>query len=318
MLSKVANVVYDPQAKCERFDNFMYEIMCGDVEKVNYLQMLFGYALSGTNEREEAYFLYGKTTRNGKSTLLDTIKYLFGDYGLNIQPESLAEQKKNGSGPSGDIARLNGCRLLQMAEPPKSMKLDVALLKTLIGRDDITARYLHENDYEFKPVFKLFVNTNYLPLVSDDTLFASERVKVITFDRHFESNEQDQGLKDVLKSSEVLSGILNWILQGNKQYRESHGVIHIPSSVIEETEKYRRLSDKLELFLMDFAAENTTSLYACSNLYVKYVEWCKDNNYYLNGKHSFLSGIRKKKGYQSTGTIDGKTVKNVFHIEPGD
>ena len=318
MLSKVANVVYDPQAKCERFDSFMDEIMCGDAEKVKYLQTLFGYTLGGTNEREEAYFLYGKTTRNGKSTLLDTIKYLFGDYGMNIQPESLADQKKSGRAASGDIARLDGCRLLQMAEPPKSMNLDVALLKTLTGRDEITARYLYENDFEFKPIFKLFVNTNYLPLVSDNSLFASERVKVITFDRHFESDEQDLGLKDALISPESLSGILNWILQGNKRYRENHGVIEMPNSVIIETENYRKHSDKLEVFLTDFAAENVADLYACSILYDKYVEWCKANNRFQDGKHSFLSGIRKKEGYQQTGTINGKTVKNVFHFEPSD
>lgn len=158
LLSKVANVRYDPYEKYDKFTSFLNEIMIGDKEKIRYLQMLFGYAMEGTNKREEAYMLYGKTTRNGKSTLLDTINYLFGDYGMTIQPESLMEQKKNGRAASGDIARLNGCRLLQMAEPPNNMKLDVALFKTLTGRDKITARRLYECEFEFTPVFKLFLN----------------------------------------------------------------------------------------------------------------------------------------------------------------
>lgn len=314
LLSKVANVEYDPKARCDRFDGFMKDIMLGDVEKIRYLQMLFGYAMSGTNEREECYMLYGSTTRNGKSTLVDTINYLFGDYGMNIQPESLAEQKKSGRSASGDIARLNGCRLLQMSEPPKNMKLDVALLKTLTGRDKITARHLYENDFEFTPIFKLFINTNYLPVVLDDTLFSSERIKVITFERHFEPEEQVTGLKDELKSAESLSGILNWILCGNQLYRNDPQAISPPAAVREATDAYRNHSDKLSLFLNDLCSEDCDAVMRCSELYDRYVDWCKDNNYGSEGKHSFLSEIRKRPGYKESGTINGQTVRNVFYL----
>ena len=314
MLSKVANVEYNANARCDRFDKFMKDIMLGDGDKIRYIQTLLGYAMSGTNEREEAYIFYGSTTRNGKSTLLDTINYLFGDYGMNIQPESLAEQKKSGRSASGDIARLNGCRLLQMAEPPKNMKLDVALLKTLTGRDKITARHLYENDFEFTPIFKLFINTNYLPVVLDDTLFTSERIKVITFERHFNPEEQDTGLKDTLKSPESLSGILNWILRGNQQYRTNPEAIIPPKAVREATESYRNHSDKLTQFLDDFTAERTDKAVSCSTLYYEYSDWCRDNNYGTEGKHTFMNEIRKRPEYKETGTIGGQTVRNVFNI----
>lgn len=314
MLSKVANVRYESNAKCERFSKFMKDIMLGDEEKIAYLQVLFGYAMGGTNEREEAYILYGSSTRNGKSTLLDTIKYLLGDYGMNIQPESLAEQKKSGRSASGDIARLNGCRLLQMSEPPKNMKLDVALFKTLTGRDSITARQLYENDFEFTPVFKLFINTNHLPVVIDDTLFSSERIKVITFDRHFRPEEQDTSLKDDLKSPESLSGILNWILQGNQRYRTDPQAISPPKAVREATDAYRNHSDKLTLFLDDFCAENCKTEMPCSRLYEEYIVWCRDNNYGAEGKHSFMAEIRKRPGFRETSTIDSQTVRNVYYF----
>ena len=314
MLSKVANVDYKPNAKCDRFDKFMKDIMLNDGEKIRYIQTLFGYAMTGTNEREEAYLFYGSTTRNGKSTLLDTINYLFGDYGMNIQPESLAEQKKSGRSASGDIARLNGCRLLQMAEPPKNMKLDVAMLKTLTGRDKVTARHLYENDFEFTPIFKLFINTNYLPVVLDDTLFSSERIKVITFERHFSPEEQDTGLKDTLKTPESLSGILNWILRGNQLYRTDPQAITPPKAVIEATESYRNHSDKLTLFLDDFMSERDDKIISCSNLYYDYEAWCKDNNYVTEGKHSFMNEIRKRPEYKERGTINGQTIRNVFTL----
>ena len=314
MLSKVANVDYNPKARSDRFDKFIKDIMVGDREKILYIQTLFGYAMSGSNEREEAYIFYGNTTRNGKSTLLDTVNYLFGDYGMNIQPESLAEQKKSGRSASGDIARLNGCRLLQMSEPPKNMKLDVALFKTLTGRDKITARHLYENDFEFTPVFKLFINTNYLPVVLDDTLFTSDRIKVITFERHFEPEEQDTGLKDALKTPESLSGILNWILRGNQQYRQNVQALCPPKAVRDATEAYRNHSDKLSLFLDDLHSEECDAVMRCSELYDRYVAWCKENNYGSEGKHSFMSEIRKRPEYKESGTINGQTVRNIFCV----
>lgn len=315
LLSKVANVEYDPTAKCPRFIQFMKDIMIHNTEKIKYLQVLFGYAMSGTNEQEEAYILYGSTTRNGKSTLLDTMNSLFGDYGLNIQPESLSEQKKNGRAASGDVARLDGCRLLQMAEPPKSMKLDVAMLKTLTGRDTITARRLYENEFEFTPIFKLFINANYLPVVIDDTLFTSERIKVITFDRHFEPDEQDKGLKDELKTPESLSGILNWIISGNRMYRDDPEAIKPPESVRKATDEYRAHSDKMMLFLNDIGSEGISSTYSCKDLYEQYILWCRENNFGGDGKISFMNKLREMPGFKERATIEGRTVRNVFSFD---
>ena len=91
-------------------------------------------------------------------------------------------------------------------------RLSAALVKTLTGNDTITARFLHENGFEFQPQFKLFINTNHLPQVTDVTLFSSGRVKLIPFERHFSEQERDTGLKKELAKPASLSGILNCCL----------------------------------------------------------------------------------------------------------
>ena len=73
--------------------------------------------------------------------------------------------------------------------------MNIALVKQLTGGDTYTARFLNENPVEFKPEFKIFINTNHLPRTSDDTVFLSGRVKLIPFDRHFLPHEQDNGQK---------------------------------------------------------------------------------------------------------------------------
>ena len=84
----------------------------------------------------------------------------------------------------------------------------------MTGNDSINARYLHENSFDFKPQFKLYINTNYLPVISDMTLFSSGRVVIIPFDRHFEEWEQDKSLKEEFSKPEVQSAILNWLVDG--------------------------------------------------------------------------------------------------------
>ena len=86
-------------------------------------------------------------------TLMETIAYMFGDYATSSTPDTLALKKKDSSRPSGDIARLNECRFLNMSEPSRQLILDSALLKTLLGRDKITARHLNQSEFEFYPKF---------------------------------------------------------------------------------------------------------------------------------------------------------------------
>ena len=193
LLSKICNAEYDPAADCKEWQKFLLEIMRDDKEKISYLQKIAGLSLTGNTEQETCFILYGSTTRNGKSTFCETLIYLLGDYALTMKPESLAvKQNLDSRQASGDIARLAGCRFCNASEPPKRMLFDTALLKSLLGRDSITARHLHQREFSFIPKFKLVINTNYLPTITDDTVFSSGRINVISFDRHFEPQEQDK------------------------------------------------------------------------------------------------------------------------------
>lgn len=295
LLSKVSNVVYDPNKKAPVFEKFINEVMQGDVETTRFLQKTIGYALTGSTSLETCFILYGASTRNGKSTLIETLLYMLGNtkgYAMSMSPETLAQkQNKDSRQASGDIARLKGCRFLNTSEPPKRMVFDVALLKTLLGRDSITARQLFEKEFEFIPIFKLFINTNFLPLITDDTLFSSGRITVIPFNRHFEPHEQDRTLKDRLKDESEISGIFNWCLEGLKMFN-SEG-LEQTEAIISATEEYRTNSDKLGNFISECLIESSTNTQA-KDVYEKYREWCTENGYGTENMTNFYNELTSK------------------------
>ena len=317
LLSKICNVNYNPAASCKEWEKFLGQIMQGNQEKIKYLQKIAGLSLTGNTQEETCFILYGSTTRNGKSTFCETLIYLLGDYALTMKPESLAiKQNTDSRQASGDIARLAGCRFCNASEPPKRMLIDTALLKSLLGRDSITARHLHQREFSFIPKFKLVINTNYLPAITDDTVFTSGRINVISFDRHFEPEEQDKHLKDKLRQDSELSGILNWCIDGLRMYRKEG--LYTPAAVQQATETYRTDSDKIGNFIKECLTE-TGKNSSIKSVYEVYSTWCSDNGYGTESKGNFISELKGKGLYATSGTVDGKTVKNIvkgYTVEP--
>jgi putative DNA primase/helicase len=292
LISKITNVSYDPKIKSELWLRFIDEVMQGNTDKLEYLQKAIGYGITADTSLETCFILYGATTRNGKSTLVETIMHMLGGssgYAMQIKPESLAQKQNNDSRQAnGDIARLDGVRFLNVSEPPKKMIFDAALLKTLLGRDSIVARHLHEREFEFVPVFKLFMNTNYLPLIQDDTLFASRRINVISFNRHFDEQEEDRTLKNKLRTPKNLSGILNWCIEGlRKFYTEG---LKPTKTIIEATAEYRRDSDKVGKFLAECLEPANENMMA-GTAYEVYEQWCRACGYGCENQGNFFAEL---------------------------
>lgn len=309
LLSKICNAEYEPEATCSEWEKFLFEIMQGDKEKILYLQKIAGLSLTGNTEQETCFILYGNTTRNGKSTFCETLIHLLGDYALTMKPETLAvKQNLDSRQASGDVARLAGCRFCNASEPPKRMLFDTALLKSLLGRDSITARHLHQREFSFIPKFKLVINTNYLPTITDDTVFSSGRINVISFDRHFEPHEQDKHLKDKLRSGKELSGILNWCIKGLQLYRKDG--LEPPKAVKNATETYRTDSDKIGNFINECLTKTGKNSKA-KDIYDVYIKWCDDNGYGCENKGNFFAELKAKGLFMNSGTVDGKTIRNV-------
>ncbi len=288
-LTKLTEVDYDPSATCPRWDSFMEEVFEGDADRIRYLQKCIGYAMSGDTRLECMFILYGPTSRNGKGTTMETVLRILGEYGRTAKPDMLSKKNfADSSGPSEEVARLNGARMVNVSEPEKSMVIDASLTKQMTGNNTLTARYLRENSFEFKPQFKLFIDTNHLPQISDMTLFESDRIRIIPFNRHFSESERDIDLKSFFAENHNLSGILNWCLEGFRLYQEEG--LKMPESVAKATQEYRDQSDRISMFTNQCLQKQAGQELRSSAIYERYKTWCGENGY----KYENAANFRKK------------------------
>ena len=302
MLTKMCPVDYDPSAKCDRFEQFIGEIMSGDVEKARYLQKALGYALSGLTHHECMFVLWGESTRNGKSTLAETVRKVLGTYACSAKAETLGlNNYANGQSHSEDVARLVGMRFVNIPEPDKGLVFNGGLVKSLTGNNTINARRLYENSFDYTPKFKLFLDCNHLPLVNDMTLFDSRRLVIIPFTRHFGPEEQDRRLKSFFAQPENQAGILNWLIEGYRLLIEEG--LDPPASVLSAMGVYAEDSDMMSLFVKEHLIAQPADEVRTSDVYKRYRNWCEENCIVPESARMFNADLRR------IGTIARKRPK---------
>ena len=311
MLTKLAGCAYDDRAGYAEWVAFLAETFGGDGGVASFLQMCVGAALAGDTTAERFYVAYGPT-RTGKSTTLDTILSMFGDYGTTIQPETLQQTRRNAKSASPDVARLNGMRFVQCPEPPKNMPLDAALVKQWTGGDLVATRHLFGDEFSFRPQFQLWVNTNYLPEVNDQTLFESGRVVAVPFDNRRAEGERDAGLKERMRAPGFLSAVLNWALDGYAMLGVSDG--HIPAACAEATRAYATDSDRMGEFVADECEVGEGLREDGARLYERYANWAEANGCGRLQKAKFYAELARRDGIRDAGrgTVHQKGTRHLF------
>lgn len=295
MLSKICGCEYDiKRRKPKMWLKFLDDITNHDKDLQEYIQRCIGYSLSGSNKEQCAYFLYGMGN-NGKSTFLDTIADMLGDYGANTQPDTLMLQSKVGSlggGANSDIARLKSARFVTCEEPTEGVRLNEGLLKQLTGGSKVTCRFLYGDEFEYTPEFKIWVATNHKPVVRGTDVGIWRRIKLIPFEVNIPKEKVDKNLKYKLRQE--FPQILAWAVEGCMKW-QSDGV-NDPECVLEATKDYKQEMDLIAGFveqcvIIDY--DSDVKIMA-SDLFSIYSKWAKQNNEWEMSAKKFGMEIMKK------------------------
>lgn len=269
---------YDPEATCPRWRRFLAEIFCEDQELIEHIHRAVGYSLTGEQSEQCWWLLYG-AGRNGKSTFLETLQFVFGpSLGWSTGFSTFAARPSS-SGHSEDLANLARKRLVTASETAEGTKLNEARIKALTGGDRINASVKYGHERVFQPQLSLWLGVNHLPSVTDDSYAFWRRVLTIPFRRRFcPANEGEKGdliddrdLKGTLQREAV--GILNWAVEGCRKWRE--GGLTKPAVVVAAVEKYQRESDPVATFLEDRTVEEQNGFVVSGDLYFAYQLWAE-------------------------------------------
>lgn len=302
-LTKITNIAFDENAKCPEWLNFLDQIFLGDKTIIEYMQRLIGYSLTGDISEQIMMFLVGGGS-NGKSTFINTIKDLMGDYGRQAKSDTFIKKKE--SGANNDIARLVGSRFVSAIESEEGEKLADSFVKQITGGEPVLARFLRQEFFEFIPEFKVFFTTNHKPIIGGLDEGIWRRVKLIPFNLSLPAHKRDKRLPE--KLSLEMPGILNWAIEGCMKWQKDG--LKEPKVVAEATGKYKDDMDILAPFLDEVCyvdeRENESIMIEAKELYNTYERWCFNSGERSLGNRSFYRMLETK-GFGKTKGTGNKT-----------
>jgi putative DNA primase/helicase len=283
LITKFSPVSYKPEANAPQFQDFLNRIMEQNQCLIDYLQLAFGYAMTASVSEQTWFYPYG-TGANGKSTLLNIIMSVMGDYATQTAPDTWLVNNSNNTAPRPDLARLRGMRLIVTSEPDDHRKLSENLLKIFTGGDPITSRPLYEKEFTYTPAGKLFLCANYKLSVTGQDEGFWRRVKMIPFNVRIPESERDKNLLEKLQAEQ--EGILAWLVEGAVRWHRDG--LPENATVNGMTADYKSEMDFLEDFLNEdslILGENLSI--EASGLYRMYVGYCEDKKIKPISQNSF-------------------------------
>lgn len=272
-ITKISNVMYDPSAKCPLFDKFIYRIMDGDKELIEYMQRFLGYCLTGSVVEHIMQIRFG-VGQNGKSVLSNIEGELLGDYAKAAGGYLLLKQPNGGNDNTTqtELAKLRGTRLARISEIDEGARLAEAQLKNITGGDTISCRAVYSLPIEYDPTFKITLLCNHTPNVQGTDFAIWRRIHKVPFLVTIPEEEKDPKLFSKLRNE--LPGILNWAIAGCLEWQKNG--LKPPKAVLDATAEYKTNEDMFASWLNDccnLGAQYSTKASSLLESFVKYSSW---------------------------------------------
>jgi P4 family phage/plasmid primase-like protien len=277
----------DPNAMCSRittvapefatpspiWDKFLNDSTAGDIELQLYLQRLLGYGLTGLTDEDALAFVWGEG-QNGKSTFLEVVTRIFGDYHERAAMETFLATTYDRH-PT-ELAKLAGARLVTAAETQEGRRWDEQRVKELTGGDEVTARFMRENFFNFWPKFLLLFYGNHRPEIRNLDEAMRRRFHLVPFVHRVPDELKDLHLAGKLKAE--YPAILAWMIRGCIEWQRRE--LAPPSSVQLATAEYFADEDPVGRWIEERCETRSEMAATMVDLFRSWEQWTNANGEY--------------------------------------
>jgi len=274
MLTKRTDIDYDPTATAPTWRAFLDRIFEGNGDVLQFIQRAVGYTLTGSTDEHCLFFLYG-VGANGKSTFLEAMRMLMGEYYVTTSVEAMLATEYTG-GATPYVASLPGMRMAMASEMPEGRRFNESLIKDITGGGTITARHLYGAPFEFQPSHTMWISGNYRPRITGTDEGIWRRLKVVPFNA-FIPPEQRRPMAEVLDGfRNELSGILTWAVQGAVAWYD-WGLPTSPT-IEQATMEYRGEEDVVARFVAAVCVLQPDAMTAKHKVFEAWQQWTDEES----------------------------------------
>ncbi|MGA8955257.1 MAG: phage/plasmid primase, P4 family [Pseudolabrys sp.] len=286
-MTKVATVAPDSRMPTPVWHNFLDRICAGDAELIAFVQRLFGYALTGSTREHALFFLHGSGA-NGKTTLLNAIIGIMGDYHTTAAIETFTATKQEHH-PT-DLASLRGARLVTSVETEEGRRWAESKIKALTGGDKIAARFMRQDFFEFVPTFKLVIAGNHKPGLRSVDEAIRRRFHLLPFDVTIPVEDRDKHLNERLCVE--WPGILAWAITGCVQWQQRG--LAPPDSVLRATAAYLDAEDAIAAWLDESGVRDPNAWETTKMLFTSWKLWTEQTGEYTGTMKRFVQNLESR------------------------
>lgn len=284
-MTKITSVVPDHKQATPIWLAFLASI--AGAELVAFLQRMAGYALTGSTREHALFFLHG-VGANGKSTLLNAIIGIAGDYHTTAAIETFTASQ-NEHHPT-DLAGLRGARLVTSVETEEGRRWAESKIKALTGGDKIPARFMRQDYFHFTPTFKLVIAGNHKPGLRSVDEAIRRRFHLVPFTVVIPPEQRDKNLGERLRAE--WPGILAWMIDGCIDWQKRG--LGPPESVTNATAAYLEAEDAMAAWLDEAGTRDLSAWEATKTLFASWKAWADNAGEHAGTMKRFTQNLETR------------------------
>ena len=275
---------YDAAAECPTWKQAVSTVFAGDEKRIACFQEFCGYTFLNHCKYQKALILRDTSKRgsNGKSTLLEVLRAVFGeDSCTSLEPCEFENIHS--------IIQLKDTRINICTDIKAESKAGDANLKKAITGDTLRGRFLHKDFIEFKSTAKIIFAVNGF-LAMDISGSMQRRLLVIDCPVRFVDTPQEGNAYEVKADPDMkeklmkeLAGIFNWCVTGARRLIHNGGKFTVTEEQAEFDNMFKENNARNDID--DFAAEfgltetvdvdGNGQIFTRAEVYAQYLLYCE-------------------------------------------